>query len=245
MYSFFVKDTQIGDGAAWIEGADMRHIRYVLRMRENDTLRISNGSDRCYICRIASFSEDRIRLDLLEEDPEGTELPSRIYLFQCLPKGDKMEWVIQKNTELGIAGIVPVASKRCVVRLDAKKAEAKVARWQAIAKSAAEQSKRLKVPEVTRVMSFEEVLSCGKDLDMCGIPYENAEGIQATRDWIASIRPGMRVGILIGPEGGFEREEALRAGEEGWKPLTLGRRILRTETAGMALTAALMFHLET
>lgn len=245
MYSFFVPDTQIGEEQAWIAGADMRHICQVLRMREHDTLRISNGSDRSYICRIAAFEEGRIRLDLLEEDPEGTELPSKIYLFQCLPKGDKMEWVIQKNTELGIAGIFPVASKRSVVRLDGKKAEAKVARWQTIAKSAAEQSKRLVIPEVGRVLSFEEALVRGKDLDLRVIPYENAEGIEATREWLDSVRPGASIGILIGPEGGFEREEAMRAVEEGWKPLTLGRRILRTETAGMALTAALMLRLET
>ncbi|MBR5474474.1 MAG: 16S rRNA (uracil(1498)-N(3))-methyltransferase, partial [Lachnospiraceae bacterium] len=234
MYSFFVEDSRIADKTAWIGGEDMRHIRNVLRMREGDKLRISNGKDRCFVCRIDAFEEEQIRLVLLEEDPEGTELASRICLFQCLPKGDKMEWVIQKNTELGVAEVIPVASKRAVVKLDAKKAKAKVERWQAIAKSAAEQSKRTVVPTVQPVMSFKEALAYAKELDLLVIPYENAEGMAATKAWLASVKPGLSIGILIGPEGGFEHEEVEQAMAMGWQPLTLGRRILRTETAGMA-----------
>lgn len=244
MYSFFVEDSQIAEKEAYIEGADMRHIRNVLRMREGDHIRISNGKDRCFICRIAAWEEERVRLVLLEEDPEGTELASRICLFQCLPKGDKMEWVIQKNTELGAAEIIPVASRRAVVKLDAKKAKAKVERWQAIARSAAEQSKRTVVPTIHPVMDFEEALAYAEGLDLRVIPYENAEGMEATREWLKSAVPGQSIGILIGPEGGFEREEVDQAMAAGWKPLTLGKRILRTETAGMTLISALMLQLE-
>ncbi len=244
MYSFFVDDSRIAGGQAWIEGADMRHIRSVLRMREGDTLRISNGKDQCYMCRIDAFEEEQIRLLVLEEDVDGTELGSRICLFQCLPKGDKMEWVIQKNTELGVTEVIPVASRRAVVKLDAKKAKAKVERWQTIAKSAAEQSKRTIVPTVQPVMSFKEALAYAKDLDTLVVPYENAEGIAATRAWLSGLRPGMSIGILIGPEGGFDPEEVEQAIAGGWQPLTLGRRILRTETAGMALLSAVAMQIE-
>ena len=172
------------------------------------------------------------------------ELPSRIFLFQGLPKGDKMELIIQKTVELGVHEIIPVASRRCVVKLDEKKAKSKVARWQGISESAAKQSKRMIVPKVHPVMKFEEALEYARSMDMVLIPYELAKGMRHTKELFASIRPGQSVGIFIGPEGGFEEEEVKKAVEAGAEPVTLGKRILRTETAGMTVLSILMYLME-
>lgn len=245
MYLFFVAPEQIGEENACITGEDVNHIKNVLRMRIGERIRISNGSDKCYNCTIKKISDEAVEVSLDDEDLAGTELPAKIYLYQCLPKGDKMEFIIQKNVELGIAGIIPVASKRAVVKLDAKKAEAKVKRWQAIAESAAKQSKRTVVPEVMPVTGFREaVKSAAASCDVLLFPYENAEGIQAAKKLIASVKPGMSAAVFIGPEGGFESDEVDFALENGFSTVTLGRRILRTETAGMMLMSVMMFNLE-
>ena len=165
-------------------------------------------------------------------------------MFQCLPKGDKMELIIQKAVELGASRIVPVASKRCVVRLDEKKAQSKVKRWQAISESAAKQSKRSRIPEVHAVMNFKDAVEYAKLQDMILVPYENERGMEATREALKKVKPGQSISVFIGPEGGFDVEEVESAMAEGIHPITLGRRILRTETAGMTMLSILMFQLE-
>ncbi len=175
---------------------------------------------------------------------DDTELSCPIYLFQGLPKGDKMEWIIQKCVELGVHAIVPVATKRAVVKLDEKKAQKKVNRWNAIAESAAKQSGRGIVPEVLPVMKWKEALEYARQLDVKMIPYEKAAGINATKQLIGSVSFGQSVGIFIGPEGGFEEAEVEAAKAMGAVPVTLGKRILRTETAGMTILSILMYHLE-
>lgn len=245
MYLFFVAPEQIGETTAYITGEDVNHIKNVLRMRIGERIRISNGQDKCYNCTITGISEDSIDVSLDELDPIGTELPAKVYLYQGLPKGDKMEFIIQKNVELGIAGIIPVATSRAVVKLDEKKAVAKVKRWQAIAESAAKQSKRTVIPEINLVMSFKEAVKhAAKNCDVLLFPYENAEGIGAAKKLINSVKPGMSAAIFIGPEGGFDNSEVEFALENGFNTITLGRRILRTETAGMMLMSVLMFNLE-
>ena len=169
---------------------------------------------------------------------------SRIYLFQGLPKGDKMELIIQKAVELGAYGIIPVAMKRSVMKLDSKKAESKVKRWNAISESAAKQSKRSIIPAVHDVMTFAQAAEYAKTLDMVLLPYECADGMQATKDKLSSIKPGSSIGIFIGPEGGFDGSELTIAHDAGFDVITLGRRILRTETAGMMLLSVLMYQLE-
>ncbi len=243
MHMFFVEPRQISGGQVIITGADVNHIRNVLRMKPGEMVRISDEKDFCGQCCIEELLEDQILLTVLEE-ADSTELPAEVTLFQGLPKGDKMEWIIQKNTELGIARIVPVAMKRSVVKLDAKKASAKVARWQAIAESAGKQSGRTRLPEVAQVMTYGQMLKEAADYDLLMLPYESAEGMDAVRSLFAQAKPGMRIGILIGPEGGFEPSEVEAAVEAGWKILSLGRRILRTETAGMTVMANLMLQLE-
>lgn len=164
--------------------------------------------------------------------------------FRGLPKSDKMELIIQKAVELGVWEVIPVATKRAVVKLDQKKAAKKRERWSGISESAAKQAGRNVIPEIKQVMNFQEALSYAKSLDVLLIPYELAEGMQATKERIQAIQPGQSVGIFIGPEGGFEQEEVKLAMEAGAYPITLGRRILRTETAGMTMLSVLMYHLE-
>ena len=172
------------------------------------------------------------------------ELPAEIWLFQGLPKADKMEWIIQKTVELGVAHIVPMATRRCIVKLDDKKADAKIARWQEIAKAAAKQSKRGLIPTVHPVMPFKTAIEFVSDMDVRMISYELAEDMQHTRDLLAKAKPGQRIAVFIGPEGGFEEAEIQTALSAGVDPVTLGRRILRTETAGMTVLAWLSYLLE-
>ena len=183
-------------------------------------------------------------LGIQETKEADTELPSKVYLFQGLPKGDKMELIVQKAVELGVCEVIPVAMKRSVVKLDQKKAQKKCARWQEIAKSAAKQAGRGYIPKVHEVLSYREALAYSGQLDRVLLPYELAEGMKETKKVITSILPGQSVGIYIGPEGGFEKEEVDQALEQSAEVITLGKRILRTETAGLAALAVLMFHLE-
>ena len=155
-----------------------------------------------------------------------------------------MELIVQKAVELGACQVIPVMTRRCVVKLDAKKAAKKVSRWQQIAESAAKQAGRGYIPEIRDVMTLEEALAFAGQLDVRLIPYELAEGMEHTRDVIGKIMPGQSVGIFIGPEGGFEKEEVEQAVEKGVLPVTLGKRILRTETAGLAVLSVLMYRLE-
>ena len=183
-------------------------------------------------------------LTVIQREENDTELPSKIYLFQGLPKQEKMEFIVQKSVELGVYQIIPVALKRCVVKLDEKKARKKVSRCQEISKSAAKQSGRGIVPEVKNVLSWKEALELAAKLDVRLIPYELAEGMDKTKKLLAAIQPGQSIGIFIGPEGGFEKAEVSEALEKGAEAVTLGRRILRTETAGITTLSVLMFQLE-
>ena len=244
MYQFFVEDSQVSENAIVIEGSDVNHIRNVLRMKRGEKIRVSATAGKNYYCRIAELTEQTVRADILEEWAEETELPCHIYLFQGMPKSDKMEFVIQKAVELGVYEIIPVAMKNCVVKLDEKKAAGRAARWQEIARSAAKQSKRSLIPEVRMPMGFAEAVEMAEALDVVLVPYENEKGIAATREIIEIIRPGQSIGIFIGPEGGFTESEIALADQRGMQRISLGRRILRTETAGLATLAILMYQIE-
>ena len=245
MYHFFVSPDQVGDREITIEGSDVNHIRNVLRMKPGEQVMLCTGQDsREYRCEITEITETYVRAGILEVKENGAELPSRLYLFQGLPKSDKMELIIQKAVELGVYEVVPVVTRRTVVKLDEKKEEARRKRWNAISESAAKQSKRMLIPNISPVMDFRRALEYAGSLDVKLIPYELAEDMGKTRKIMEDIRPGQSVGIFIGPEGGFEEAEVELAMEKGVVPVTLGKRILRTETAGLALLAVLMFHLE-
>jgi RNA methyltransferase, rsmE family len=244
MYQFFVESGQIGKDSVMIEGSDVNHIKNVLRMKPGEKIRISGPARENYFCEIAEIEDSFVRASILEKDETGTELPNRIYLFQGLPKNDKMELIIQKAVELGVYEIIPVAMKNCVVKLDAKKAAAKTARWQGIAESAAKQSKRSLIPKVSEPVSYKEAVAYAMKLDQKLVPYENERGMAATREVVEAVRPGESIGIFIGPEGGFAPEE-IEAVKGEMKLISLGSRILRTETAGFTTLAILMYHIET
>lgn len=245
MYQFFVNPEQIQDKQVFITGSDVNHIGNVLRMKPDEEIAVSNGIDgKEYRCRIERITETEVVCRLLFVKEDGLELPAKVYLFQGLPKGDKMELVIQKMVELGVYEVIPVATKRAVVKLDAKKEKSKLARWQGIAEAAAKQSKRRIVPEIKPVMTMKEAVAYAKEMDCKLIPYEMAEGMGKTRKLIEGIEEGQQIAVFIGPEGGFEDGEIALALENGIEPITLGKRILRTETAGLTVMAWIMYHLE-
>lgn len=240
MYQFFVEPGQINikDKLVIISGPDVNHIKNVLRMKSGEELNVCTGQDgKEYRCGIRAYEEDKVICELYFIKEDDVELPVKVYLFQGLPKGDKMEFIIQKAVELGVCGIIPVSTKRCVVKLDAGKAAAKTQRWQKIAEAAAKQSRRSVIPEVSEVMDLKQAIELASAMDVRLIPYELAEGMEKTRELIEGLENGQRVAVFIGPEGGFEAQEIQAAVEKGIRPITLGRRILRTETAGMTVLA--------
>ncbi len=244
VYRFFVPIEQIFDNTAEIAGDDVNHIKNVLRMGTGGHIMITDGRGTDYHCIIRGIEPDRVLLDIEKKEPVRTELSVEIVLFQALPKADKMELIIQKAVELGAAKIVPVRTRRSVVRLDDKKAEKKRQRWQSIAEAAAKQSGRGIVPEVEEVVSFGEACTQAHELEHCIIPYELYDDMSETAKTMSQIVQGATIGIFIGPEGGFERGEVEQAMEAGALPVSLGRRILRTETAGLAILSVLMFQIE-
>ena len=245
MYQFFVEPHQIHDNTVIIEGGDVNHIKNVLRMKVGEEIAVSNGVDgKEYRCGIARIEEECIVCELRFVKEDGLELSSRVHLYQGLPKADKMELIIQKAVELGVYEIIPVETKRCVVKLDAKKAKSKVERWQAIAEAAAKQSKRRIVPTVTMPVTFGEALQQVKNMEIKLIPYELAEGMEKTKEIIENLPENVDIAVFIGPEGGFEEKEIEKAMNAGVQPITLGKRILRTETAGFTVMAWIMYQLE-
>lgn len=244
MSHFFIDSAQVGAGTLTIVGDDVNHMKNVLRMREGERFSAADENGVCYECEIEMLEKQQVTGRILSQEKGKTELSSKIYLFQGMPKSDKMELIIQKAVELGVFEIVPVMTKRAIVKLDAKKEAAKLKRWQSISEGAAKQSGRMLIPHVSEVKTFPEALKLAQSLDVNIIPYECASGIEGTRKIFGNIRPGMSVGIFIGPEGGFEPSEVEAAENSGVSPVTLGRRILRTETAGMTTLSILMYLLE-
>ena len=245
MYQFFVEPSQIQGLRIVITGNDVNHIKNVLRMKKGDEISVSNGMDgKEYRCSITEFAEKEIVCKLQFIREEGLELPSRVYLFQGLPKVDKMEFIIQKAVELGVYEVIPVSCKRAVVKLDEKKEKNKINRWQAIAEAAAKQSKRGIIPEVKHVMTMKEAVAYSRNCKIKIIPYELAKEIGETKKIIGSLKPGEDIAVFIGPEGGFEEAEVEESVKEGFIPITLGKRILRTETAGMTVLSLIMYQLE-
>lgn len=267
MYQFFIEESQLSGDKISIFGSDVNHIKNVLRMKSGERVRISiSDNGRSFFGIIDTLLEDEVCVSVEREDEKGTELSNPIYLFQGLPKGDKMELIIQKAVELGVYKVIPVAMKNCVVKLDEKKAQNKVKRWQAISESAAKQSKRTLIPEIQMPLTWKEALHMAEALDVVLVPYENERGMDATREMLQSIKKGQSIGIFVGPEGGFSPEEIeaiapVCAEDEGNAQVTtadekedtaqkkvsrisLGRRILRTETAGIVALSMLVFCLD-
>ncbi|MCL2863992.1 MAG: 16S rRNA (uracil(1498)-N(3))-methyltransferase [Lachnospiraceae bacterium] len=244
MQRFFVLPTQVKEGKVHITGNDVNHIKQVLRMKIGEQLEVCDSSGKIYLCVIKSYDLKEVVLQIEKEWKNDTELLSKIYLFQGLPKGDKMEFIIQKAVELGVYEIIPMKTSRAVVKLDVKKAEKKAMRWNGISESAAKQSGRGLIPRVKEVMPMKEALAYAKALDILLIPYELAADMAESKAIIKKMQVGRSIGIFIGPEGGFEQEEVALAVSYGARMITLGKRILRTETAAMAMLAILMYEME-
>ncbi|MBQ9828184.1 MAG: 16S rRNA (uracil(1498)-N(3))-methyltransferase [Lachnospiraceae bacterium] len=241
MPRFFIDKNDISEDRVIITGDDVNHIRNVLRMKPGDEISLSDRLGTDYHGIITGFEDGTVTVAVKNSWPSYAELPVKLYLFQALVKGDKMDTVVQKAVELGAYKIVPFSCERAVVRLDAQKAAKKVKRWNAVAEAAAKQSGRALVPEVHDVVSFDEALQMAGELDKCIIPYEKAEGMESSRKAVYGIRECGSAGIFIGPEGGFDTSEVEKAVRAGAVPVTLGHRILRTETAGAAVMSVIMF----
>lgn len=243
MYNFFVENTAKKDGRYFIAGTDYNHIKNVLRMNMGEQFLVSceGVSD---LCELESIESDTVVAKIIKTNYQSTNLPINIHLFQGLPKSDKLELIIQKAVELGVATVTPVSMKRSIVKIDDKKKKSKRERWQAIAEAAAKQSKRTAVPEVCDILSYKEFIARAKELDLLLVPYECADGMSATKAALREIKSGMNVGIIIGPEGGFEQKEIEDALEIGGKVISLGSRILRTETAAITTIAMCMLYSE-
>lgn len=245
MYHFFVEPDAIVDKTITITGKDVNHIKNVLRMKPGEEISVSTTESAAeYRCIVRELNNDEVVCELAFIKEEGNELPSKIYLFQGLPKSDKMELIIQKVVELGAYEIIPVEMKRCVMKLEPKKVDSKIARWQAISEAAAKQSKRTVIPVVTKPMPFKEAIKKASECTHKWVPYEMADGMPHTRELIDGVNPGDSVAIFIGPEGGFEQSEIEYARDNGFEIITLGKRILRTETAGMVVISVLMMKLD-
>lgn len=241
MPKFFFHKNDISRGQIQLFGEDEKHIKTVLRAREGEEITLCDGEGMDYQCRIASL-ERGVLLDILSKEVCETEPKTKITLYQGLPKADKMELIIQKCVELGVDRIVAVSTERAIVKLDKKEAK-KLERWQKIAEAAAKQSGRGKIPEIgQQVLKFKEAVAEAKELDGAIIPYER-EQETGIRQFVQKFK-GESVGVFIGPEGGFADEEIALAQENGITPITLGKRILRTETAGMTTAAILLYELD-
>ena len=250
MHRFFVVSDNIADNKIFITGKDVSHIRKVLRMKEGEQLEVCDSSGRVYLCVIEDFSimdsNEVVVLNIEKAWKSDTELSSKVYLFQGLPKGDKMDLIIQKAVELGVYQVIPMSTNRAVVKLDDRKATKKIQRWHSISESAAKQSGRSYIPQIQCPMSISKALDyCKKEnIDVILIAYELEGAMEETRKVIKRIKPGQQIAVFIGPEGGFDKEEIEQAIDAGAIPISLGKRILRTETAGLAVLSIVMYEVE-
>ena len=246
MLHLFADPSDVQDELLTITGPEVNHIRNVMRLKPGEEISVSIGGDgKEYRYGIESYTEDSVLCRLRFVKDKEVELPVKVLLFQGLPKADKMDLIVQKAVELGAAEIIPVSMERCVVKLDAGKAAKKTARWQTIAESAASQSRRSIIPRVLAPMSMKEAVEYAKEqTEVRVIPYELQEFDGSVEQYLESLKEGQSVSIFIGPEGGFAPGEVELAKEAGIRPISLGRRILRTETAGLAILSWLIYILE-
>lgn len=241
MPKFFVSNDNINDHIITLDGENARHIGSVLRAKLGDIITVCDGNGRDYECEITEITKKVVIAKITDIFSNDNEPDIKITLYQGLPKADKMELVIQKCIEIGVDRIVPVKTEHTVVKLDGKE-DKKLQRWNKIAESAAKQCGRGKIPLVDSVKSFKAAIDEGINLDGAIIPYEKEE--ENSIKTFAKGFKGKSIGVFIGPEGGFSNEEIDFALSKGVKPVTLGKRILRTETAGLVTSVILLYELE-
>ena len=242
MFNFF-STSPSQNGNFILEGENLNHLKNVLRMKVGDKVLVSYDNKN-NLCEIKEITPSCAIASILEQDYLDTSLPISITLFQGLPKSDKMELIIQKSVELGVNAIVPVEMQYSVVKLIGDKKDNKIKRWQAISESAAKQSKRTCIPEVLGAMTIKKALEMAKDFDLIVVPYENENGMQATKTFLSQIKKDMKIALFIGPEGGFSKDEIALAKEQNANIISLGKRILRTETASLTALSMLMLFAE-
>ena len=248
MHHFFVDKSEIIGEEIRLYGENFHHLQKVLRGKIGEEIIISSGETVDYHCRIQGYGEDHavLSVSFLEE---AHELRTKVIPLQALPKGEKMELIIQKAVELGVSEMIPLDSENCIVQLKGEKAEKKRLRWQGISEAAAKQSKRSVIPVIAPVSTWKEAFSLVENAEIKLIPYENEKGIGFTREELLRVeelgqKSGGTIALCIGPEGGFSKEEVEEAKKEGFLPISLGKRILRTETAAIATLSLIMMHLE-
>ena len=241
MPKFFVNSDNINDHTITLDGENAKHIGSVLRAKIGDIITVGDGCGRDYECEILEISKKEVIAKITDIFTNDNEPDIKITLYQGLPKADKMELVIQKCIEIGVDRIVPVKTEHAVVKLEGKE-EKNLQRWNKIAESAAKQCGRGKIPVVDRLMTFKEAINEATSLDGAIIPYEKEK--ENSLKTFAKNFKGKSIGIFIGPEGGFSEEEISFAIENGVKSVTLGKRILRTETAGLVASVILLYELE-
>lgn len=237
---FAVKENIIGD-TVLLTDDEARHLTVTMRIEKGDRITVCDGENTDYECVVLEAETDKVTAKIIDKKRSDTEPITKITLFQGIPKSDKMEFIIQKCVEIGVYEIVPVNTKRVVAKIEDKKALKKTERWQKIAESAAKQSGRGIIPKIGMPLSFKEALEKASKLDSALIPYENENEFDLKK--YVSENRAKSIGIFIGPEGGFDESEILLAKDKGIQPVTLGKRILRTETAGMVAAAILIYEL--
>ncbi len=241
MYRFFVEKNQISDKEIEILDSDVKHIRDVLRLRLNDEIEVSCDG-YTYVTKIKSLEKNQILLDIIKKYKGSNEPPINIILYQALAKGNKMDIIFQKGTEIGISKFYPVGTNRSIVKIsNAKKEKTRINRWSTIVDGAAKQSKRDMVPKVENIISFKEMILLLKDKENILVPYENEDSNGIKKD-LEKLK-GKEIHLIIGPEGGFDPKEIEDLKEIGAKIVTLGPRILRTETAGLVASSIILYEL--
>ncbi|GIP39590.1 ribosomal RNA small subunit methyltransferase E [Paenibacillus sp. J31TS4] len=245
MQRYFVPAQQMKADVVHITGDDAHHLTRVMRAKPGDEVIAANGADREVLVRIREIEKEAVVADIVEERPLSGESPVTVWIAQSLPKGDKMETVIQKGTEVGAARFLPFLSERTVVQYDARKEAKRLDRWRKIAKEAAEQAHRSRIPEVEAPLSWKELLALAGQADLALLCYEKEEG-RSFKEWLRAqfappAGPAQTVLVVIGPEGGFTEREAEEAQAAGCRTVSLGSRILRTETAALVALTCIMY----
>ena len=250
MPKFFVKEEQIQENQIIILGQDVNHIKKVLRAKIGDELQICNSQNgENFLCEIDNLEEEKIICQIKEKIQEQVESNIEVTIFQGLPKTDKMEYIIQKSVELGVYDITPVEMKRCVVKLNEKDKSKKIERWQKISEVAAKQCGRDIIPQINNITNIKNICNLIQEYDMVLVAYENEEK-NTLKEQLENIKKQnnskskVKIGIIIGPEGGLEEKDVETLKENGAKVITLGRRILRTETVALNVLSIIMYELE-
>ena len=246
MYKFFVNENQIEDNKIQIIGEDVNHIKNVLRLNYEEKIIACNKQiSKSFLCKIADLNNEIVVCEIIEEISETTETSCYIHIFQGLPKSDKFEFIIEKCTEIGVKEITPVSMKRSIVKIDEKDKAKKLVRWQKIAEVAAKQSKRDNILEVNNVINFQNIFEKIKDYDILLVAYEE-EKENTLKNVLNNlkIKENLKIAVIIGPEGGIDESEINLCKNNNFISVSLGKRILRTETAPLVISSNIIYELE-